>query len=52
MLDPITPPEGSFRHQMEAMQDVYRAHLESYLQRYPEQWGVLQRFWDPKQAAQ
>jgi lauroyl/myristoyl acyltransferase len=45
--DPIpVPQEGSFRHQMEAMQDVYRTHLETYLRRYPEQWGVLQPFWE------
>lgn len=44
--EPIIPPEGSFRHQMEAMQDVFRQHLEFYLQHYPEQWGVLQPFWD------
>jgi lauroyl/myristoyl acyltransferase len=44
--EPISVPDGSFRHRLEAMQDIYRAHLESYLLRYPEQWGVLQPFWD------
>jgi lauroyl/myristoyl acyltransferase len=44
--DPILPPKGSLRRQMEAMQEVYRAHLESYLKTYPEQWGCLQSFWD------
>jgi KDO2-lipid IV(A) lauroyltransferase len=46
MHEPIVPGEGSFRRQMERMQDVYLGHLEHYLQRYPEQWGVLQPFWD------
>jgi lauroyl/myristoyl acyltransferase len=45
--DPIQPGEGSFRRQMERMQDVYKTHLEYYLKKYPEQWGVLQPFWDP-----
>ncbi len=44
--DPILPKEGSFRRQMVEMQDVYRAHLETYLKTYPEQWGCLQPFWD------
>jgi len=44
--DPILPREGSFRRQMEDMQEIYRQHLESALQKYPEQWGVLQPFWD------
>jgi len=45
--DPIMPPtEGSFRSQMETMQEAYRAHLEKYLLKYPEQWGVLQPFWE------
>ncbi len=44
--DPIEPSEGSFRKQMERMQEVYRAHLENYLTRYPDQWGMLQSFWD------
>jgi len=43
--EPIWPKAGSLRHQMESMQDVYRLHLEAYLQRYPEQWGVLEAFW-------
>ena len=43
--DPILPREGSFRKQMEGMQDAYRAHLEHYLRTVPEQWGVLQPFW-------
>jgi len=46
--DPIIPGEGSFRKQMEQMQDVYRAHLEHYITTYPTQWGVLQPFWDAK----
>jgi hypothetical protein len=28
-------------------QEIYRAHLENYLRTIPEQWGVLQPFWDP-----
>lgn len=44
---PLEPGSGSFRQRMEFMQDQYRAHLESYLLKYPEQWGVLQPFWDP-----
>jgi KDO2-lipid IV(A) lauroyltransferase len=44
--DPIVPGEGSFRRQMEQMQDAFKIHLESYLKKYPEQWGVLQPFWD------
>ncbi len=44
--DPILPLEGSLRRQMETMQDVYRAYLESYLKTTPEQWGCLQLFWD------
>jgi lauroyl/myristoyl acyltransferase len=44
--EPILPREGSFRRQMKDMQDIYRGHLERYLQKYPEQWGVLQPFWD------
>ena len=43
--DPIVPREGSLRRQMEGMQEIYRQHLEHYLQTYPEQWGVLQPFW-------
>jgi lauroyl/myristoyl acyltransferase len=44
--DPIVPGEGSFRHQIKQMQDIYRTHLEYYLKTYPTQWGVLQPFWD------
>ncbi len=44
--DPILPREGSFRRQMEEMQETYRAHLESYLKTYPEQWGCLQPCWE------
>jgi lauroyl/myristoyl acyltransferase len=46
MHDPIHPPEGSFRHRVETMQDAFRAHLEKALQEHPEQWGVLQNFWE------
>ena len=46
--DPILPREGSFRRQMEEMQDAYGGHLERYLKTYPEQWGVLQPFWDQR----
>jgi KDO2-lipid IV(A) lauroyltransferase len=45
--DPILPREGSLRRQMEESQDIYRGYLEQYLKTIPEQWGVLQRFWDP-----
>jgi KDO2-lipid IV(A) lauroyltransferase len=45
---PFLPAEGSFRHQMETLQDQYRDVLEKYLLKYPEQWGVLQPFWDSK----
>jgi lauroyl/myristoyl acyltransferase len=44
--DPILPREGSLRRQMEESQEIYRAHLERYLRTIPEQWGVLQPFWD------
>ena len=44
--EPILPREGSFRRQMIDAQDIYRAHLEDYLRQYPEQWGVLQPFWE------
>lgn len=44
--DPILPMAGSFRKQMETMQDAFRGHLEHYLKTYPTQWGVLQPFWD------
>jgi KDO2-lipid IV(A) lauroyltransferase len=44
--DPIPPREGSLRRQMEESQDIYRGHLEHYLRTTPEQWGVLQPFWD------
>lgn len=44
--DPILPREGSLRKQMEGSQDIFRQHLERYLKAYPEQWGVLQPFWD------
>jgi lauroyl/myristoyl acyltransferase len=44
--DPIFPVVGSLRRQMEMTQDVYRAHLETTLKGYPEQWGCLQPFWD------
>jgi lauroyl/myristoyl acyltransferase len=44
--DPISPREGSLRRQMEESQDIYRGHLERFLRRVPEQWGVLQPFWD------
>ena len=45
--DPILPQEGSFRKQIEQMQDVYLLQLEKYIKTYPEQWGVLQPFWEP-----
>jgi len=45
--DPIPPHEGSLRRQMEESQNIFRTHLEHYLRTLPEQWGVLQRFWDP-----
>lgn len=45
--DPIAVPPGSLRQQIVSMQDVYVRHLEQYLMRYPEQWGVLQPFWEP-----
>jgi lauroyl/myristoyl acyltransferase len=44
--DPIPPREGSLRKQMVESQEIYRQHLERYLRKYPEQWGVLQPFWD------
>ncbi len=44
--DPILPREGSFRRQMVESQEIFRAHLEYYLRAYPEQWGVLQSFWE------
>ncbi len=44
--DAIFPREGSFRKQMEETQEIFRKLLEQYLQKYPEQWGVLQPFWD------
>jgi KDO2-lipid IV(A) lauroyltransferase len=44
--DPIVPGEGSLRRQMEDMQNIYRGHLEYYLKTYPEQWGMLQPFWN------
>jgi lauroyl/myristoyl acyltransferase len=44
----LVPGEGSFRQQIERMQDAYGVHLERYLNTYPAQWGVLQPFWDPK----
>lgn len=42
----IERPEGSFRYQIQTMQDAYAKLLEHYLQAYPEQWGVLQPFWE------
>ncbi len=50
--EPIAPMEGSFRRQMEQMQDVFRGHLERYLLSYPTQWGVLQAFWDSASSPQ
>jgi len=47
--DPILPRDGSLRKQMEECQEIYRAHLERYLRAIPEQWGVLQPFWDSSQ---
>jgi Kdo2-lipid IVA lauroyltransferase/acyltransferase len=44
--DPILPREGTFRKQIEETQEIYRQHLEHYLTTYPEQWGVLQPFWE------
>lgn len=44
--EPLWPTEGSFRKQMEMLQDGYRARLEESLKAHPEQWGVLQPFWD------
>jgi phosphatidylinositol dimannoside acyltransferase len=44
--DPIVPGSGTLRRRLEAMQEIYRGHLERYLKQYPEQWGVLQPFWD------
>lgn len=46
LFEAIAPVEGSFRKQIEHMQNAYVSHLEKYLQAYPEQWGVLQPFWD------
>ena len=48
--DPILPREGSLRRQMEESQEIYRAHLERVLQKVPEQWGVLQPFWDAQNS--
>jgi KDO2-lipid IV(A) lauroyltransferase len=44
--DPIIPPEGTFRKQMQEMQEIFARHLEHYLKTIPAQWGVLQPFWD------
>jgi Kdo2-lipid IVA lauroyltransferase/acyltransferase len=44
--EPLDSIEGSFRKQMEHLQEAYRKRLESYLKAYPDQWGVLQRFWE------
>lgn len=44
--DPIIPPGGSLRRQIENMQEIYRSYLERYIQTYPTQWGVLQPFWE------
>ena len=44
--EPIIPPEGSFRKQMEQMQEIYARLLEHYLKTYPGQWGILQPFWE------
>ncbi|HVO33826.1 MAG TPA: lysophospholipid acyltransferase family protein [Elusimicrobiota bacterium] len=46
MQEPIYPGEGSFRKQLEGMQDVYKSQLEFYLKKYPQQWGILTPFWD------
>jgi KDO2-lipid IV(A) lauroyltransferase len=45
-LDPILPREGTLRRQLEETQEIFRGHLEHYLKTVPEQWGVLQPFWD------
>lgn len=50
--EPIVPTEGSFRKQMEYMQDIYVGHLEKILRKYPEQWGVLSPFWDQQYHAE
>jgi len=45
--EPIWPVAGgSLRSQMESMQEIYKAHLEKAIREHPEQWGVLQPFWD------
>ena len=44
--DPIRPMDGPLRRQLRMMQEVYRDHLESYLNQYADQWGCLQPFWD------
>lgn len=44
--DPILPSAGTFRKQMETMQEAFRGHLEHYLKTTPAQWGVLQPFWE------
>ncbi len=46
MHEPILPGQGSFRKQLEQMQDIYKRHLEFYLKKYPWQWGVLSPFWE------
>lgn len=44
--DPIQSAGGSLRRRLETMQDAYASVLEQYLREYPEQWGVLQPFWE------
>ncbi len=46
--EPLVPSEGSFRRQIEKMQEAYRLRLEKYLTTYPEQWGMLQPFWEAR----
>lgn len=44
----MTPGTGSFRKQMERLQETYRLRLDDYLTRYPEQWGLLHPFWEAR----
>lgn len=46
--DAIEPVAGSFRTQMKRLQERYRSLLENYLTLYPEQWGLLQPFWESR----
>jgi KDO2-lipid IV(A) lauroyltransferase len=46
MHEPIKPVPGPLPKQIRRLQESYRATLETYLLEYPEQWGVLQPFWE------